>query len=603
MKMIPRFAMLKLNKAQFVAVVLAFVLVLCAFAIRVSYYNFALSDSLGRVESISLPLSRESVGGPAEFVVSGQMILAPWAPKTFRIIPDDRVTQIFVNDKAVSLSGFAPEELSSWGSGFLIDLSPFLQSGENTLRIHFSDIGEPGLMGMAIQNPGVYWRWLFVLAGVLLLSSIALGALSKRGISRLRTFLYVLIGVGGLVRVLCIFIYNPVNHIGSDAQRHWESGIDVLRIDLMTMTDPIMYQLYISVLAKLSLQLPILVAFYTSLLSLITPWIWYRFFRELSPNKTIALGGWAFLALLPSWISIYSYFMQETLMLPLLGAALWSTWRARRKKTTSAFILMVGLWILVGLTRGIAIPLAAVCCVWLWIAQDNKLKKATYSTILLLLIMGPLTYRSYQTVHHFAPHGMGHLAAIYGMSGKREILLHTEREDARWSHIFGSPSTGAEPFAPFSDWRTQRAGQIVVSVDLDKGKEDWSKAYESVALSWDDFLWITKENLIFLFFASSWPDNNTSRVVDAVNVGMRWVWVPATIAAVTILIFSRRRLQRDWLLPTLLLVWFLVQGLMPISVNEGRYRKPFEGMLVAQYLLLLSIRRRPIMAAKTESAR
>ena len=80
--------------------------------------------------------------------------------------------------------------------------------------------------------------------------------------------------------------------------------------------------MYVALLAKFTLKIPALVAYCTALLSLAGPWLWYRFFRELQSSKTLALAGWACLSFLPSWIAIYGYFMQETLMLPLLGAAL-----------------------------------------------------------------------------------------------------------------------------------------------------------------------------------------------------------------------------------------------------------------------------------------
>ncbi len=56
------------------------------------------------------------------------------------------------------------------------------------------------------------------------------------------------------------------------------------------------------------------------------------------------------------------YFMQETLFLPLLGVALFLTWRCKRKQTIVTFITMIVIWITVGLTHGI---------VGLYVAVDN----------------------------------------------------------------------------------------------------------------------------------------------------------------------------------------------------------------------------------------
>ncbi|MCR6652805.1 MAG: hypothetical protein NVV73_15565 [Cellvibrionaceae bacterium] len=560
--------------------------------------DFTLRHESGREEAIRLPLLRGGIG-PQTYIYSGYLEKRLLSSSIFRITPDNEILSIKINDEILDLTNYSQEALGDFRQGVLMDFSRHLRLGGNKLEIVVADYG--GDMGLSIRMGSAYRAWIAVGCWTFFLLLLANNAWRQRSVPYLHRLFYVLIAAGVGIRIWTVFTYNPVAHIWSDAQRHWEAGIDVLRVDLMTMTDPIMYQLYISALAKLTLKIPVLVAFYTSFLSIVTPWIWYRFFRELQSSKTLALLGWAALALLPSWISIYSYFMQETLFLPLLGAALWATWRARRKRSATAFGLMVVIWIAAGLTRGVAIPFAAICCTWLWVLQPEKVKKALISTALLALILGPLTYRSYHAVNQFAPHGMGHLAAIYGMSGKKEILLNTAKDGASWGHIFGSPSTGAEPFAPFSDWKTQRSGRVVVSVDFNKGKEDWDRAYESVALDFDRFLWITKENLIFLFFATSWPDSNMARILDQANAVMRWIWAPVTVGVMIWLVCWRRRLRGQWMLPVIIGSWILVQGLLPISVNEGRYRKPFEGLLLAQVVLLMAAGRRGSMPVMRDS--
>ena len=84
---------------------------------------------------------------------------------------------------------------------------------------------------------------------------------------------------------------------------------------------------------------------------------------------------------------------------------------------------------------------------------------------------------------------------------------------------------------------------------------------------------------------------------------MRWLWAPlAAVCLVGTLVLWRR--QRDHLLPALLLAWLVVQ--MNIAINEGRYRKPAEGLLIAQALALAatvsSRRRRAPPALETPSA-
>lgn len=403
-------------------------------------------------------------------------------------------------------------------------------------------------------------------------------------------FAYGILLLGNIYTCIFIFSANPLNHIGSDMHRHWAQGIDALRLDPMSMTDPIMYQLYIGALAKLSLQIPALVAFYTSLLAVLGPWLWYRFFRELQPSRLVAFWGWAALSVLPSWTTIYAYFMQETLLIPMLGAALYATWRCKRKKTTSSFAVAVFLWILAGLTRGICIPLAAVCCTWLWFEHRNKLRYAGAGLAILLLILGPLVYRSYQVVGFFAPHGIGELSFIYAKSGKREIHLSYHRQGARWGYGFANPSMGLEPFKPVSDWSSQREGVVKVDIDIDKGKDDWNRAHQENPLSWDKYLWILKENMIYTFFGPSWPDTNSTRALEILNYHMRWIWAPLTLAAIALTFVRRRRISGNWMFVGVIMAWFFVQVLAPISVNEGRYRKPYEGLLIGYFVLLLGAR-------------
>lgn len=398
---------------------------------------------------------------------------------------------------------------------------------------------------------------------------------------------YIIILISIAYRIDYIVEYNPIYHIFSDTQRHWEQGIDVLRADPMTMTDPILFQVYIAALAKLTLKYPPLIAFYTIVLACLTPWLWFRFLREIHPDKNTALAGWAIFSCLPSWISIYGYFMQETLFLPLLGAALWQTWRCKRKSTIASFCVMVSLWALAGLTRGIAIPMAAIACAWLWCIQPQKIRKAIYSLIILGVFLGPLAYRSYVFAGIISPHGIGQMNMLYAKSGKRTIHIHYERQGAKWYYIFQSPAAEAKALEPLSDWQSQREGDVHIFIDLDKGAEDWDRAAEQHALSLTKYFSLTSDNLLLLFFSESWPDSNRERLLGEINYQTRWFWLPFTCFVIILCGIARQRFSREILFPALLIGWFIVQGLLPIAVNEGRYRMPFYGLIIVQALLLV----------------
>lgn len=566
-----------------VLLLLGGLLTFITYSAQMGLSEFKLRSDSGIEEIVKLPLLRGGIG-EQRYTFSGVLQKRLFSQTSYRVTPDNDILSIKVNDKPMDLSSYSPESLGDFRNGLIIDFSGVLKLGDNTVEIALVDHG--GDMGLSIKTEWSWFDWVLLASWAVFLLVVLNQVWQTQNLPYSRRMLYFLIILGCALRISTIAAYNPVAHIWSDAERHWSQGTDALRIDLMSQTDPIVYQLYVGALAKLTLKIPELVAFYTICLSLLTPWLWYRFLRELQPNKNVALAGWAILGLTPSWISIYSYFMQETLLLPLLGAALWASFRAKRKSTTSAFLVMVLIWIVAGLTRGIAIPLAAVCCIYLWLNQEEKIRRAAYSIIVLTVTLGPLAYRNYQAVGLLAPHGLGHVASLYALSGKREIILNTERRGAVWTHGFWSPSFGAKPFEPFSDWTSQRTGRFSVDVDFDKGKEDWNTAYERLSGSLVKNPWIIGENLIFIFFSSSWPDNNPDRLLDRINVGMRWAWFPLSMLVVVGVLVFRRRLRGQWLLPLLLLAWFVVQGLMPIAVNEGRYRKPFEGLLICQCLLL-----------------
>jgi hypothetical protein len=410
----------------------------------------------------------------------------------------------------------------------------------------------------------------------------------------LRAGLYTFILAASAYRVWLVVRYNPAAQIWSDMARHWQAGIRPLDAGPMSLIDPVGYQLYLAAMAKLTLGSPLLVAYWTALLSVTGPWLWYLFLRELLPGKNWALAGWAMLAALPSWAGIYSYFMQETLMLPLLGAALWATWRARRKGDSASFAIAVAAWLAAGLTRGICLPLGAVAMGTLWFQQDGKLAKSALAACLLAVVFAPLAGRSWSGAHLVSPHGIGGLAHLYLVAGTRSMAVDFTRSAGRerWHYEFVSPSMNHAPLAPWSNWPRPREGDTRFSIDLDKGAADWRAARDGLpAWQGERAVRLTAENLVHLFVGPSWPDADIEgklrRDVGQWSYWMRWLWAPLTIACLAGLVLRWRR-QRDWLLPALLGTWILVQGVLPLSLNEGRYRKPFEGLLIAQCLALVA---------------
>lgn len=410
--------------------------------------------------------------------------------------------------------------------------------------------------------------------------------LQPRKFAPVQLLLYALIALGCALRIYNVIVHNPVDHLWSDPQRHWDHASQPLVPSPMALFDPPAYQTWLSILQRVTMGIPGLVAAFVAALSIITPWCWYRFLRETLTSRTLALTGWATLALLPTWIGIYSYFMTETLLLPLIGLSLWMTRRAQRRPTLATFLAMVTLWLITGLTRGVTIPLAGVACALVWFQHPQKLRTALYSILILATTLTPLAIRNHHFLYLWAPHGNGWLTRIYAESGKREILLHLQREGARWEYGFTSPMMDERLFAPLSEWKSSRTGTVNVSVDLKHGSQDWAASLKQNAQTNERRWQLRAENIAYLFQGNSWPDNNREYFMGRLANLSRWLWFPLFLVITVLSAWQWRACLEKPLLPLLIATWFFFQAWLLVSVNEGRYRKPVEGLLIAQACIL-----------------
>jgi hypothetical protein len=404
--------------------------------------------------------------------------------------------------------------------------------------------------------------------------------------------LRVAISAGCALRVLEAFRHNPMDEMFSDPLRHWTFGRETLGTQPWAFIDPPLFQMWVSLVQKWSLGIPKLVAAYAAALSVLTSWLWYRFVRETVRSRILALAAWALLAWLPSWIAIFRYFVTETLFLPLMGASLWQTMRADRKRTQGAFCAMVLLWVLTGLTRGIAVPMGGLAGAWVWLRQGGKVKKAAAGAVIVLALCVPLAIRNYEFVNLWSPLGSGWPNQIYATSGAHDIHLHLTRDGAVWDYQFGSPSLYAPQLAPLSAWAPNRAGIVNVSADLREGARDWRAASEANALHGVARLRLQFENLVLVMLGESWPDKNLDCQVVRAALAMRWIWAPLLLlVAVAAALRWRDTLCRP-LVPILIVCWFVFQAVSLLAVNEGRYRKPLEGLLVVEIVVLADGSRR-----------
>ncbi len=400
--------------------------------------------------------------------------------------------------------------------------------------------------------------------------------------------------IAELMRFIMPFFYNPVDHLWSDPGRWWKYASLGIETPPLALIDAPMFQAWISFIAKLTLDIPELTALYAGLLSATMPWFWYRLLRELMDSKKLALLGWLIIACLPSWTGIYSYFMSETLLLPLLGLSLWLSVRSLQKKDCGSFILATFFWLLCSLTRGLTAPIMLLVLFIIWLQQHHKWKTALLSVLLCSLAIGSLSYRSYVRSGLIAPLGQPMLNSVYALSGKREIVINYV--DSNYSFIYGfsSPSINSQPFYPFYQWTSMRQGVIQIDIELDDQFSSWKRAKQQAKASNTlSGFQLIKENFIFLFFGSSWPDNNPQHFIEQIAVWMRFIWLPLSLLAVILLLqnLSRGVCYRSLLLLSVWICWFVFQGLALVSFNEGRYRKPIEGVVVVMLLFAFDQRK------------
>ena len=201
---------------------------------------------------------------------------------------------------------------------------------------------------------------------------------------------WILIALNAFLRFHAAFAYNPMNAIWSDPATNWNFGTRPLDNAPLSALVPIMYPMWLGLVARLTQARPSSIALYAGLLSTLTPWIWYRFFRELLPTPCPARFGWLVLAWLPSWIGIFSYFMAETLLLPLLGLSLWFTWRCARKKSFASFVLALVIWCFTFATKMTVFPVAVIALAWCARSLVERRRALLFSVLFLPAFVFPL---------------------------------------------------------------------------------------------------------------------------------------------------------------------------------------------------------------------
>jgi hypothetical protein len=402
-------------------------------------------------------------------------------------------------------------------------------------------------------------------------------------------------GAALVMRLLFPFYDSPLNHLFSDPGRHWENGLYFLHPNIMGSGDPFLYQLWTWLLQQAAVRDQAVILTGAGFLCAAMPYGWYRALKELLP-RAWALGGGLVMALVPAFLGIYAYFMNETLLLALTGFAFWFSFRAQRKRTVGAFALACGFWLAAGFTRSVALPMALLCLLCLWLPQPRKLAKAAVGVVLLLALAVPAGLHGKVALGYFAPFGNLYLNEAYSASGYKNISIDF---GPKGRYQFGSPSFYNPTFWPFSNWLTGRDGTAKIAVDLTQGRRDWIAERERMGQERAFPRWRQRlEDFIYLSFAQSWPDNDRGSVTGFLTVWTRWIWFPLVLVVAWGAWKGRFR-GREWLLPACALGMFLYLSVQSQSVMEARFRKPLDPVFVAAAVVMLyrRPRRRAAVAA------
>lgn len=115
----------------------------------IRFQDIELTDEEGNIRKINLPFLEDSTENKI-YIFSGKIYYGRISQNTVKIIPDDRIDYIIINDMKVSFEKIDEKSLGDWKNGFDINLRPYLKTGENTFEIKIYDCG--GKFGLNIKH-------------------------------------------------------------------------------------------------------------------------------------------------------------------------------------------------------------------------------------------------------------------------------------------------------------------------------------------------------------------------------------------------------------------------------------------------------------------
>lgn len=380
---------------------------------------------------------------------------------------------------------------------------------------------------------------------------------------------------------------NPLDNLFSDPKRHWSNGKRLFEPGLIGSMDPKLYQLIVYMMQTLSFGSRTAIGAMCGLMSACTIYFWYRTCREIYRKESALFLG-LIMGICPSLLAIYSYFMNETITLFVLGLAFWLTFRAVRKKTFTAALAASIVLVLTLYTRMAMLPVT-IAALWFMFTYINKKRAVALIAFLFFCLCTVLaSLHSYKALKVYAPFGFRQMNQFYFYSNCLTFIVKTKEYAAR----FSSPSYYYEVGYPLFVYESKRTPQIAtVEVDVKNGMQDWNKEIARVkaTYTWEKFYNNVIDNTVFLLFANSWPDSSPDiehKILLFLNFHFRWMWAPLIILLLCAAPFTRATKPEMLIICCAygLIITFIFQQSVMI---EGRYRKPVEPLLIISAYAIL----------------
>ena len=337
-------------------------------------------------------------------------------------------------------------------------------------------------------------------------------------------FLPVFFGLVLVARFIYPLVYTPTEFLYSDMLRHHATGKTFFDPGFDNAISFKLHQLYMWILVTVDK-----LWFANTLNGLqcfAMPICWFLLVKELTQSNKTALRLSTIIGLIPQGLTIYSFFMPETLLLILLPLSLWAGIKFLRLPTLGSFTLATVIGLATFFVRGTVFPVTVGLLVIMMFRVPNK---AVAFLIAVLLYVATFTLGALHTrkaINVYAPNGFSLPTQIYAYSGSKEYRTNIDGTYFFW----GSPTFLASPFSPFYEYKSfRRDNRFNIIIDTADGTKDWQRILDNLKSRNGSagYLWkMFKENTIFYMFSRSWPNDRGDVPIMKYSVHFRYIWPP-----------------------------------------------------------------------------